>query len=297
VVVIRTPDGRVASDFILLDARRGVSVALDVPPRMTLGDRTIVAARLENAYPQAVEAHVQLQTGDGLAAESVWYVAPPGETVRARGGEALDITLPPGAHVWLYADVEAARVGPAKATIEVRAERRSQNAERGYEVLPVREPAGADAPVSIKRTISLGTLLEEPEAPGHEPDHPTWRWAEVSPQDRLVAGQVLRGEEEVVLSRPLADLRWSQRVPVTCAAIRREPRTAPKIGPREDDRPDVLSFRPAELKAGAHPHEYFLAVVRPGACVLPAPEVRAGQESVPVHVEPVDLQVMVGSGQ
>jgi hypothetical protein len=296
IAVVCTPDGRMASDMTLLDARRGVRVALDVPARLTLGDRTIVAARLENGYPQAAPVQVQLATGDGLAVESVWYISPAGEKVRSKPGEALEINLPGSGYVWAYADVEAARVGADRVAMAVTAQGATHAAERVYEVLSTNAPAETDAPVSIQRTVLLGTVIEEPPSEEHEHLHPTWRWDELSPQDRLVPGQLLRVDEKVVSNKPLAGLRWSQRLPTTCAMVRGEPRPVETIGSRESGRADVMTFRATEVKAGEHLHAYYLAVIRPGACVLPLPELRVGDERIPVHVEPADLRVIVAGG-
>jgi hypothetical protein len=140
-------------------------------------------------------------------------------------------------------------------------------------------------------------MVDEPPGQEHAHEHVTWQWTPIAPGDQLFTGQLVRVREEITLAETQADVRWSQRVPATCRPITREPTASGFIGPREPDRGDALAFRAAELKAGAHTHEYLLAVVRPGTCVLPAPELRAGEKPIAVQVDPAEVRLTVAGGR
>jgi tetratricopeptide (TPR) repeat protein len=297
LVAARAPDGQVATDATVLDARHDVSASLEVPQRMIRGDRLVIAARLESGCREPLDVAVRVDAGDKLAAESLWYEAADGQRVQVAPGETAVLSLPPRGRTWLYASVEAAQAGAGTAVAEVTVGQRRQTARAGYEVQDVPAPTAPGAGVTIRRTALAGTMVDEPPGQEHAHEHVTWQWTPIAPGDQLFTGQLVRVREEITLAETQADVRWSQRVPATCRPVTKEPRASGFIGPREPDRGDVLAFRAAELKAGAHTHEYLLAVVRPGTCVLPAPELRAGEKPIAVQVDPAEVRLTVAGGR
>jgi len=69
IVAARAPAGQVVSDTLVLDARRGVRLEASAPQWLTVGDRSLVAVRVENAYVEPIQAQVRCEVGDSLHAE------------------------------------------------------------------------------------------------------------------------------------------------------------------------------------------------------------------------------------
>ena len=296
VAGLRTPDDAVAVDAVVLDARRGVRVWVDAPGHIGLGDRTLVAALLENGYPEAVEARVEMRGGTGLHIESL-RVAGGEQTASQPGLEApLTLQLPAGGRAWLYAGVEAATTGRDNAEVVVTARGVQRTATCPYEVLPASHPGAAETAVRVKRTLLVRRAPPEwAAAEGDDGSAPArdWEAAPWSPGSRLVPGELLYVREEFVLPEVQGEFEWLQRVPATCCAVLVHARVTRPIGTRAPDRDDTLAFRVPALPAGVRMHEYCLAVVRPGSCVLPPPEWRVGEATVPVAVEPDEVRLIV----
>jgi hypothetical protein len=149
----------------------------------------------------------------------------------------------------------------------------------------------------VKRTAAVGSVIEEPpgEAHGHEHEH--WRWTPIAAGTPLRPGQLVRIREEVALAEAQSEVHWSQFVPPTCAPLVRSPVPIRPIGAQEPGGGHRLTFRAAELKAGTHVHEYLLEAVRPGTCLLPAPELRAGGKPLPVRTDPAELRLTVAESR
>ena len=117
------------------------------------------------------------------------------------------------------------------------------------------------------------------------------------PADRLRVGQMVQVREEFTLDRARVGFTWSQPVPPTCAAVADDVQESRPIGPRATTPGGGLTFHVPALRPGVHAHEYFLAAVRPGACVLPDPVLRIGETRVPVTVEPEEVRPIVLGGE
>ena len=293
---LRAPDGAVAVGAVVLDARRGVRVWIDAPGHVGLGDRTLVAALLENGYPDAVEVRVQVLGGQGLHIESLRVAGDAQATSQPVFGLPLSLQLPAGGRAWLYAGVEAAATGRDNAEVAVTARGEQRTATCPYEVLPASPPGAAETAVRIKRTLLIRRAPPEwAAAEGDEASASTREWesAPWSPGNQLVPGELLYVREEFVLPEAQGEFEWLQRVPATCCAVPVHARVTRPIGTRAPDRDDTLAFRVRALPAGVRVHEYCLAVVRPGSCVLPPPEWRAGEATVPLAVEPDEVRLIV----
>lgn len=287
IAMARTPAGTVATAQTLLDARRGVRLALDVPARLTLGDRSQVAVLVENGYAEPVHVQVRCTSDGGLHAETA-RVALEGHAAQpAPVNTAASVELPALGRAWLHVDVEAARAGVGEVQAEVTAREQRQTARTPYEVLPADEPP-TEARLRIQRTIML--WVPPPGAEHvHTAAHPHWRWVPLESTARLVPGQSLKVVEELDVTAPEAELLWTQRVPPTCHPVTGAMTKPTQIGSPRPDVTDALVFDVPGLKPGRNRHEYYLVVVRPGACVLPAPQLQRGTEVLSSTVTPPEL--------
>jgi hypothetical protein len=295
------PDGAVAQGTVLLDARHGLRVRPDVPRHLTVGDRTRVSVLVESGERSPVEAELRLDAGSGLHVESLAVVAPNGLIEGARAGEAVPLHLAAHGYLWVHATVEASRAGSGTVVVEVSAGHAESRSERPYEILNLAAAEPAPRAVQIKRTLVIWTPLDQDQAASQpapdsldkpEESHRQWIPAPWSPNDRLVPGQYLDVREEFTLSEPSLGAIWTQRVPATCTAIRLTPRDSGPIGLRELGRGDELRFRVSPLAPGPHAHQYYLVVVRPGAAVLPPPDLRSGETPIPVTVVPAEVRLI-----
>ncbi len=287
VAGLRTADGFVTTDTLLLDARRGVLCQVDLPPRLRVGDRTLLAVRLVNGYAEQTDAVVNVTLDAGLHAEALEIVGAAGEVCRP--GARRTLTLPPGRAVWLRGDVEATAGGTGHVAVEITACDRTEVSVGVCEILPT-EPAPPDAPRVLRRTVLVRTPVEEEAADGV---HRHWQWFALAPGARLVPGQYLRIQEEFTTALDLPPLTWSQGLPATCRVGAAGFGVLDEIGRRRDEEGADLVYSVARLRAGTFRHTYHLAVVRPGACVLPAPGLRSGEEVLPVRVEPPEVRLIV----
>lgn len=298
VLLARTPDGHSATTSGLLDARRGVRTLIDAPEHLMLGDRCVLAVNVANDGPRPLETEIRIDGGAGIKLESGRL------NYGARSVSAADLergipaTVPAAGHIWLHLDFEAARVGPAEASVTVRAEERAQSATQSYEV--VAEHAPADSPVAATIQRSVSAWVRDPNeivVDHHDGEQrPRAKWVPLSPDQRLLPGQLLKVSETVTFKQPLSAHHWTQFVPANCRTTTL-PAPGALIGTRRSDRLDALVYAVDALPAGARVHEYFLAVVRPGAALLPPPQLRRGDELIPVAVSPAEFRVIAAEAE
>lgn len=319
------PDGTVATQAVVLDARRGVRVWLDVPQRVTVGDRTLVAVRVENGGREALAVRLRLDVGDGLKIESLRKRGPEGRSEACEVGP-LTLQLPGGGRVWVLAEVEAARPGPGQAAVEVAAAGSQRLAGQPYEVLAAAEGEQSDGALRVTRTVTVwrrsqpdanlpaasdaeagaagdasrdqGPLLRGDEfkewlARQRDPQRRRWSESAWSPTDRLTPGQYVKVREEFTLKQWQPGALWTQRVPVTCFGVQHGGSDLQTVGVLTPGRGDELCFRMEPMGPGGYVHEYFLAVVRPGTCVLPPPELEVAGQPVPLVASPGEIRLTV----
>jgi len=295
IVVTRTPTGETASDSTVLDARRGVRLEVNAPPRLTLGDRSLLAVRIENAYTEPIEARVRCEVGEGLHVETLRVEGAETSAASTVPGEPMALQVPAAGRVWLYLDVEAARAGVGRASVELTARGSRSAASCPYEVQPADGPASPERGLHIRRTLVIWTPpsgMDEQESAARG-DEARWSSAPFSSEARLMPGQVLEVTEEFTLRESTPELDWIQRVPPTCHTATGSLPGAQPIGARQPDRGGALVFKVPALQPGLHVHKYFLTVVRPGAAVIPAPELHFRDTTLPLAIEPADLRIVV----
>jgi hypothetical protein len=286
-LALRSADGYVTTGSLLLDARRGVLCQVDLPPRLRVGDRALLAVRLVNGYAAETDASINVTLAEGLHADALEVVGAKGDVCRP--GESQVLTLPPGREVWLRGDVEATAAGAGRVSVSVCAHDRTEVSAGSCEILR-RDLAPPDSPLVLRRTVLVRTAIEDE---GVDGPHRHWQWAALATGARLVPGQYLRIEEELTTSLDLPPLTWSQELPATCRAGSAGFGLQDEIGRRRDEEGADLVYSVARMRASTFKHSYYLAVVRPGACSLPAPVLRSGEQIFPIRVEPTELRLIV----
>ncbi len=297
LLLARSPGGATAAASAILDGRHGLRIQVDAPKWLTLGDRTLLAVLVRNDEARSVDARLRCRLDEGLRGES-GYIDIDGQPISAADpARPISITLPARSCAWLHFDAEAVTPGQWRMAAEVSADGLTGRAETEYEVRVPEAPADGTAVVRIKRTLMASSVPLPPESQADWQAGQSSDWVTVTRDSWLSPGQFLLVKEEFVLPQIQQGINWTQPVPAICQAAGRQGPTLRSIGARESGPPDVLVFQAAELAAGTHVHEYMLAVVRPGDCVLPAPVLRVGDVRLPVRVEPGDLRLTVSAGE
>lgn len=319
VAIARRPDGGTATATALLDARHGVSIWADAPEKLTLGDRASVALLLENGGPAPTEVTVQIDTDNRLEIEGLRpgpWADSSGSAVSA--GNRLSMPLPARGRAWIYVDTEAARAGTGQGRIVVRGDGATRTVPWTYEVFPADEPTQATWAFPVRRTLWVWTptgaarpsesagrptlpASRDPlselwfETPGPLP-RLTWDVQPWSPGQRVRVGQMVQVREEVVLDRTRRSCLWRQRLPDALQVVGDDVQPGRPLGGALSDPRDALQFRVPDLPEGTHVNEYYLAAVRPGAYVLPVPELMMDDARIPVAVEPTELRLVIVGG-
>ena len=294
LVYARSPVAAEAMAAQTLDTRGGLHLLPEAPTGLTLGDRTLVAVAVENPGAAPVEARVRLDAGDGLSVESLRV---PGQAFKP--GELVPLRVPADSCVWLQAWVEAVQVGPGVLSAELKLPAGRQHAATQYEVHPAEPPPATGEPLRLTRTVSL--LIKDVEQvdslTGEPSEDGIWRfvWNEAAlrPGNLLLPGEHLLVRESLSVPDARTAIEWTQRVPPNCHALLTGSQAEQTIGESDQPRVDILSYSTKTLPSGVHVHEYHLVAVRPGVCLLPAPEIRVAGESVNVAVDPIDLRLNV----
>jgi tetratricopeptide (TPR) repeat protein len=295
IVVARTPAGETASDATILDARRGVRLEVNAPPRLTLGDRSVLAVLVENAYTEPIEAVVGWEVGAGLHLETVRIEGTGAPTTSTRPDEPVTIHVPAAGRLWLHLGVGAARAGSGRAGVELTARGSRNTASCPYEVQPADGPVAPETGLHIRRALVIWTPPSETDEreSASRGDEARWSSSPFSSAAPLVPGQVLEVAEEFTLPEPTPELAWVQHVPPTCHTVMGDFPGVRPIGARQPHPAGALVFKVPALQPGLHVHRYFLSVVRPGVAVIPAPVLRGRDTTLLVAVEPADLQIVV----
>jgi hypothetical protein len=294
IIAARTPAGGFAYDVLDLDTRQGTQLIADVPPTLTLGDRTVAALVIKNNRPELLPVRVRLDGGPGLHVEALRLVG--SEVSAERRGDGLALPLGPRGVVTLRADIEARQPGSGTAEFVVETEHSIQRATASYRVhaLPeTRTAVGQATGPAVKLWRALFRLqrdlaAEQERAPGEEiilDGQPEWLRIQLQPGERVTPGEPLLVQEVLALERPLTNVEWRQRLPGNCHTFASSWPDLEQIGTRRELQLQATTRGAGRLAADRdHVHEYALIPVRPGACQLPPPEVRASGATVPVQV-------------
>jgi tetratricopeptide (TPR) repeat protein len=317
LAVVRGPGDALGVDAVTLDTRTGVEPLLDVPRRMMLGDRIVQSLRLENRARESVALRVTLDFGDGLSVVSREVRGAPGRTETGAGSNPVELTVPPESRAWLIAIAEAARAGDAVARAVVESDRGRQQVELAYRVDdPAAGIQDASTTVGVERTVEVwrtrplfgkrkGPIddLSEVAWPASDPDAPLQpagapgagepaRIALV-PGEPLPPGRYLYVREQITFDQSASNVEWTQPLPATAQSLQTMPPELATLGPRQPGGLGYLSYRPTGPLLGSVVHEYAILTVRPGAAVLPPPEVRINGQRVAVELAPRETHVIV----
>jgi hypothetical protein len=293
----RLPAGGVVRAAHLLDTRGGTQARVDVPPLLQPGDRTFLALALTHGAAADVAGRIKLQTGGGLAIESV-TCAGEGVAVEEQTVDAVtfDARVPAGERVWYRVWVEAAQPGPHEIALTGRLGAQPLSQAVGYEVAPA--PAGAMSAEAVQVTRScerwtgenLAVELEGgrpvpgiPLAPAFQGnDSRSFEKEPWTPGERLRPGQYLLVREQILTSRALENARWVQPMPANGFGAARAESELAQFGAVDQPQGRALRYRIDRLPVGEYVHEYLVEAVRPGVCRLPAPQLRVDGVEVPV---------------
>lgn len=282
----RNTAGVVAQDFIA--ARDGHVLRAFLPERYCLGDRVQVVLEAIAADPRRAtdnESFGVTADGGGLLVFDVSAAAP--DLQRDAEGRLRWNVSSAGAATAVVV-VEAAAIGEGVLRIEC-----PGGAAAPLEVpIRVQEPAAAvvaDRSIRVKRSFVRMIAYEEEEIPEMDPraegrlfGH-QWQRIPMDPaKEHVVPGQILLIREEVENPTAISDLTWRQTTAANTVAVLDRPAHMPEIAPIRVRRPDRVEFS-GSLLPGRTTHEYFIVATRGGSCVLPSPEVFAGDR--PVNVD------------
>jgi hypothetical protein len=298
--------GRLATESVLLDARQGVRMLLDVPEVFTVGDRGLLAVMLENPQPGPVEVCLSVRPGEGLHMEALWVVGGPGGPRAVGAGNSVSLSLPPGQLVRLLARVEASRVGDGTATVELESAGGRQRVERTYHVFawehpePAEPTASRPASIRVKRSVLL--LLEAAEHQQDAAEGEIRGWRELGANwvatpllegERLSPGRLVVVRDTFTLARPLSDVVWRQRLPAACVPPAMVSSDFLSLGERSEVRLDSVAYSAERLAAGELVHECPMIVVRPGTYFLPPPEMTERGRALKLEVDPGEFHLVV----
>lgn len=298
-----------------LDAREGPSIVCDLPAHMTVGDRTLAALTLTSEREWA-EVDVAVRSSRELRLESLSPAARAAGAADPAASLARRVALRASEPHTLVAPLEATAAGAAQVEFDVAIGGVVQTVTAPAVVHPA-EVAGSDggsqtgggpasrtapAPIRVRRSLMLLSQVytEEDEAdPAVERPRSKREWltSPLPADGRLLPGQIVLVREEFELAEPLEHVVWSQRLPPTWHTFVPAEDSFPPPGTPGVRRLEAVSWSTPRLRAGARMYEYAVAAVRPGAALLPAPQVSAGGESVPVDCTPEDLRTVVAGPQ
>lgn len=283
-VLARGADGRLALESVMLDTTGGVELVVDVPRRFTVGDRTVISAVVRNPSDRPRDVALQVAPGVGLGLESAEVRGERVEAVEIGDGTAR-FTLAGRSRAHWVGDVEAAAVGGGTAEFGLLVGALRQRVSAAY-VVGSAESVG-DAAVRVERELFLliperPALEEDPFAVNPQVAAPTAdtrvRWN----RSPLRAGEVVSPGQRILVSETFEtegnwrDVTWVQRMPANAFTVAVPDEERMQIGLEAARRPTLLRYRVERLAEGRHRHEYWLVAGRPGACVIPPPEVLVG---------------------
>lgn len=322
----QAPNGTVRTDTLFVDARQALLLELVGPPTLLVGDRAEIAVRLQNTFDEPADVELDLQIGDTLSVRSLRVREADGQSTPLPTSAGTRLTIPPDSMQWIFVEVEATRLGSSEVGVSIACRSRLQRESCNCTVLPAvtappsmpelfvdrqvsvwarkRDPGTRIAPhwptsaVDAVRAQQAGRPVQpqppDPNGPDAAEDQdPMARWVPIGPGDTLLPGQLLLVREAISVERPLGKTTWTQRLPACCRAVASPPADLATVGTRLDTAPDRIVSHVDRLEPGAVWNEYCVAVVRPGEFAWPLPEVRLGEQDLPVAVDQADQRLRV----
>lgn len=295
LVALRGPTNAVSLRTSTIDTRGGLRLALDLPPVWSVGDRAMGVLRIDNQGADPLEGRLAVNLGPGLAADSVRLG---GEAARAMTDE-VSVTVPAGAHTWVWIDTEARAAAAGTAQVTLRTAGGEVTAEANYAVRSVEPSAAGASAVQIERRVEIWhrSEIEEhehyDEHAAHHSHGPPGEWLPWTPGQPLEVGDYLRVRETLNLENPWTDVVWTQRIPSVFQPILGNTQRGDWIGVRQPGAGAEVEFRASWLAPRTHTHQYHLNVVRRGVAELPAPRLQAGGAKVPSSVPGFESRFVV----
>jgi hypothetical protein len=304
LVELRTEQGLRATQRAVLDTRESVVLRIETPPTLQVGDRTVGSLTIANNSKHAVAAVLNLTPGPELRIERIERLDGGGtiETNLAEAGSR--VTVPASEQLRLRVHFEAVRAGTGRLTCSLDANAGLRAVSAAYRVdSPAASPGVVQATLQrrlFRVQLPTGVAADDldPDAHPFKPVQPAdlrdLERIELSPGQRLRLGELLLVQDELRPSNPLSGLRWAQRAPSNCFTYNVPDESLRRIGRRMEHQRDASVYRTGQLNSGLNVHEFLLVAVRPGACVLPPPQLT--DQGVPVWISGVfDQRVIVDS--
>lgn len=292
-VLARFADGRTSTASALMDARAGLAMRVDMPPHLSVGDRTMAAVALHNVGDAPQAARFDVDPGVGLHIERMLISDGRHSEPLVSRGETPTVTVPPGERRWVQLWIEAAAAGAGRLEARLITAGGLQRAGAAYRV-GVPPAQAASSPLRIARTVFrlpgtpsgyLGKPTSETERLAH---------AEVLPEGASLAlGQMLLVREEFMLPEEYPRLEWVQAAPPNCHLLLGGSPVEELVGTLEYRGLHELRMQLRRPEPGFRVNEYIIVAARPGVCLLPPPAVVVGDEVLPVALEPASTWLQV----
>lgn len=292
--------GRTAIAVQDIDTRRAWPASLDGPRVLELGDRTVAVLSLEN--PRSASATLEIEwAGGGVVVGrvdplgAVQLESPRTESVRASfGGNDRGRLL---------LHVEAVALGAGVLTMVIRDGAATQRCSWDYEVVGARS-ATQPARAGLRLQRSLFRLVPQEDAPDSA-DRPivpraaplaedalAYALVPLAPDERVPAGQRILVREDVACDEPLRQVQWTQRLSANAATTADAAALARPLGFCQRRQFQQLEYACNSIAQRAR-HEYVIVALRPGACRLALPQVRAEGLDLAITCEPAETRIVV----
>lgn len=296
----RLTDGHWTSGALPLDFRDRPAGKLNVPPILSLGDRSVVTLMLESPAASARDFELTLDCGDGLAVESVDSSAPLHASERVGQRVACRGTLPASERLYVRARVEAARSGEFRVTAEMQSGEIAAAWGCDYSVAPATpgSASASGAALRLRRELFKLTRLSAAEAGVAQGEPPAdaavlWQREQLAPGEAVQSGQLMLLVERLECPQEFGEVRWRQALPPTARTYGAPTPEFRTLSPDTVKRLESVDYSGATLSAGPSLHELLIVAGRPGAGIVPPPRIRTGDREVAVVCEPSSLLLIV----
>ncbi len=315
------PRGEATWESKLIDARAGITAKVHLPVHAEAGDVVHFAAVIENGWPAATQAMIELDSSPSLKLQRLRVhgaVSSAPRSVAVR--EPFELTLPPEGALQITGFAKTLPLGQGRVSLRVRAHDEDVNADATLRIHDTSRPRTPDAPIHIQRSLAVWAETGELEFPNEQgvyelgPFHdlaeaeafaaqtgqpllgeprPVFDWLPLASGTPTEPGLYIQVREEVTVSKSLRNVLWLQRAPAVCVLVPADSRASDPPGTWQDDRSAEQVLEISARPPGTFTHEYTLAIVRPGTVAIPPPEVLAEGAVVPVTIDSERLELLV----
>ncbi len=277
---------------LTLDTRRGLHAAASAPRACYVGDRVLAALELTNPSDEPITAQVTIERAQGVSVERLEAAG------KAADSAALAVLIAPRTTLPVRALFEAAAVGSAELVFAIASGAASQSHRISIDVRDA-GPSPSAKPPSWKflRSVLALERAHASDNPFDDPRGARYDRVLLAAGDRVPPNQPILVRYEFELDQPARDVTFTQRLPATCHTVLNETGQPQSLPGRFTRQLDQIEWTFPKLDRGKHTHEFVMIAVRPGACLLPAPTVHAGENTIPVLVEPEDFRLGVAEAR